>query len=54
MSDVIHGTVWRGFEGADAARFVSQEQNLALMMNADWFKPFKHFPYSVGMMPMQL
>ena len=48
MSDVIHGTVWRDFKGADGTRFMGQERNLALMMNVDWFQPFKHSPYSVG------
>ena len=48
MSDVIHGRVWRNFRGADGTRFMSHERNLALMMNLDWFQPFKHSPYSVG------
>ena len=47
MSDVIHGTVWRDFKGADVTRFMSHERNLALMINVDWFQPFKHSPYSV-------
>ena len=48
MSDVIHGSVWRNFTGADGTRFMSNEHNLALMMNVDWFQPFKHSPYNVG------
>ena len=48
MSDVIHGSVWRDFKSVDGTRFMSHERNLALMMNVDWFQPFKHSPYSVG------
>ena len=48
MSDVIHGSVWRNFKGPDGSRFTSHRRNLALMMNVDWFQPFKHSPYSVG------
>ena len=45
---VIHGSVWRNFKGPDGSRFTSYRRNLALMMNVDWFQPFKHSPYSVG------
>lgn len=48
LSDVIHGTVWRDFKGPDGSRFMSHQRNIALMMNVDWFQPFKHSPYSVG------
>ena len=48
MSDVIHGSVWRNFKGPDGSRFTSHRQNLTLMVNVDWFQPFKHSPYSVG------
>ena len=48
MSDIIHGSVWRNFKGADGTHFLSHERNLALMMNVDWFQPLRHFPYSVG------
>jgi len=48
MSDVIRGTVWKDFKGADVKHFMNHERNLALMMNVDWFQPFKDSPYSVG------
>ena len=47
LSDVIHGAVRRDIKGADGSRFMSHQRNLALMMNVDWFQPFKHLPYSV-------
>ena len=54
LSDVIHGTVWRDFKGPDGSRFMSHQRNLALMMNVDWFQPFKHSPYSVGVIYLAL
>ena len=56
LTDVIHGTVWRDFKGPDGSRFMSHQQNLALMMNVDWFQPFKHShsPYSVGVIYLAL
>ena len=54
LSDVIHGTVWRDFKGPDGSRFMSHPHNLAFMMNVDWFQPFKHSPYSVGVIYLAL
>ena len=47
MSDIIHGRVWMNFRDAYGTRCISHERNLALMMNLDWFQPFKHSAYSV-------
>lgn len=54
LSDVIHGTVWRDFKGPDGSHFMSHQRNVALMMNVDWFQPFKHSPYSVGVIYLAL
>ena len=54
LSDVIHGTVWRDFKGPDGSSFMSHQRNIALMMNVDWFQPFKHSPYSVGVIYLAL
>ena len=54
LSDVIHGTVWRDFKGPDGSRFMSHQRNVAFMMNVDWFQPFKHSPYSVGVIYLDL
>ena len=43
MCDVMDGKVWSEFEP-----FLSQPWSFALMMNIDWFQPFKHVQYSVG------
>ena len=51
---MIHGTVWTDFKGRDGSRFMSNQRNLTLMMNVDWFQPFKHSPYSVGVIYLAL
>ena len=33
---------------------MSHHRNIALMMNVDWFQPFKHSPYSVGVIYLAL
>ena len=32
----------------NGSAFLAAPHNLGLMMNVDWFSPFKHTPYSVG------
>ena len=41
--DVFYCQIWK-----DVGDFLSQSFNYALMINVDWFQPFKHTPYSVG------
>ena len=43
MTDVYDGKLWK-----DWKPFLDIPGNLLLMLNVDWFKPFKHSPYSVG------
>lgn len=43
LCDVFDGQIWKDFHD-----FLSQSFNYALMINVDWFQPFKHTPYSVG------
>lgn len=47
MADIYDGNVWKTFlrDG-----FLSSPNNLGLMLNVDWYQPFKHStPYSLGM-----
>lgn len=48
LSDVMDGRIWKEFQTHASGPFLSQPWNLALMMNVDWFQPFKHVQYSVG------
>ena len=44
--DVYDGEVWKTF--ASNTGFLNQPNSLGLMLNLDWFQPFKHVSYSVG------
>lgn len=45
LCDVYDGKVWKDFIQNG---FLSEHHNLALMLNIDWFQPFKLTQYSVG------
>ena len=47
LCDVYDGQVWRNFVDR---KFLSEPHNLGLMLNIDWFQPFTHTQYSVGVM----
>jgi len=46
--DVYDGKVWKQQE--EEGYFDASPYRFALMLNIDWFKPFKHRKYSVGAM----
>ena len=46
--DIYDGNVWKDFEKYNGVDFLNNENNLALMMNFDFFQPYKHVKYSVG------
>ena len=48
LSDVYSGRVWREFQVYGGRRFLADTYNLALTLNVDWFRPFKHTSHSVG------
>ena len=39
---------WKDFQTLNGSPFLSGPYAYGLMMNIDWFKPFKHLKYSVG------
>ena len=43
-----YGGVWEEFQNVNSKPFLCQEDNFALILNVDWFNPFKHSPSSVG------
>lgn len=47
QEDVMDGKVWKEFNG-EKYNFFTQERCYGLMLNVDWFRPFKHVQYSVG------
>ena len=48
--DVYDGKLWNDFKVVEGKPFLSSQdsQGLGLMLNVDWFQPFKHTTYSVG------
>lgn len=47
LMDVYDGDVWKCFNG-EKYDFFTVERNFGVMLNVDWFQPFKHTNYSVG------
>lgn len=46
---VKDGEVWRNFKWHDGTHFFNQERHYGLILNVDWFQPFKRrSDYSVG------
>ena len=48
LCDIYDGQVWKDFQYVNEEPFLAVPHNLALMLNIDWFRPFKHTQYSVG------
>ena len=49
LTDVYDGAVWKSFKTSDDGKeLLSSRYGLALIVNVDWFQPYKHVPYSVG------
>ncbi|XP_048254385.1 uncharacterized protein LOC125381544 [Haliotis rufescens] len=46
LHDVYDGRIWKSFSGT----YLKKKRNYGLMLNLDWFQPFKHVKYSVGVM----
>lgn len=48
MADVYDGSIWKSFLTVDGKEFLSDRYALGLLINVDWFEPYKHVKYSVG------
>ena len=48
MYDVYDGRVWNEYFVSNDSPFHNDKHTLGLTMNIDWFQPFKHRTYSVG------
>lgn len=48
MSDVYDGSLWKEFLTVDDCPFLSECNNYGLLLNVDWFQPYDHIEYSVG------
>ena len=50
MSDVYQGQVWSEFQEYNNEPLLAYPYSLGLMMNFDFFQPYKHVAYSVGVL----
>ncbi|XP_063077496.1 uncharacterized protein LOC134467584 [Engraulis encrasicolus] len=48
LADIYDGQVWQDYQYVNGEAFLAVPNNFALMLNVDWFQPFKDAPYSVG------
>ena len=48
LCDVYNGKVWNDFQSYNGRPFLSKPGNLAVMMNMDFFQPYRHIQYSMG------
>ena len=42
LTDVYDGRIWKEFNDEEGLNFFQNNSNLALMINVDWFCPYKH------------
>lgn len=51
LSDVYDGEMWSKLKSPDSdENFFAQKGSLGFILNIDWFEPFKHQPYAIGVM----
>ena len=48
-TDIYDGLVWNRFQNVSGWPFLELPNSLGLILNVDWFNPYKHIQYSVGM-----
>ncbi len=48
LTDIYDGKIWKEFMAINDEPFLSGETTYGLMLNVDWFKPFKRTQYKVG------
>lgn len=54
LFDIYDGQVWKEWVNFDGVPFLENPNNYAFMLNVDWFQPFTHSIYSVGVIYMVL
>lgn len=48
MNDVYDGKLWKDFQFINEQTFLQGDLGLGLILNIDWFQPYKLTNYSVG------
>ena len=54
LRDVYDGKIWKDFINYEGVPFLSQPLSFGLMINVDWFQPYKYVQYSVGVIYISL
>ena len=52
LDDVYDGSMWKHFQNdsCSGVPFLAKPYNYLLLLNCDWFQPYKHTQYSIGVM----
>ena len=48
LEDVYDGRVWKSFLSWKGKPFLEEQHCFVALINVDWFQPYKHLTYSVG------
>lgn len=48
IKDIYDGNIWKEFRVYRGSAFLDLPYSLAFILNVDWFQPFSHTQYSVG------
>lgn len=48
LADIFDGQIWKEFQTIKKNNFLKEKQNYGIMLNLDWFQPYEHVTYSVG------
>ena len=48
LADIYNGNIWQEFQEYNDEPFLKSPLTYGVMLNVDWFKPFKHVQYSMG------
>ena len=51
---VFQGRIWKQFLEVDGKPFLREPNSIALMLSVDWFQPFEHREYSVGVIYLSI
>lgn len=54
LLDVYDGKMWQEFMVVSGVPFLAKKYSLAFMLNIDWFQPYKHRTYSIGVMYLSI
>jgi len=50
LATVFDGKIWKDFLQYEGTRFLSNPHIYVLILNLDWFQPYKYISYSVGVL----